>query len=198
MKKTNKKLISLLLCLIMAFSAAMPVLAVGQFKAEPTWQNTVESVTPVGDEPNVKLKLSAEGYKIEECTIPMRYDIVFKDGTSTSVQLSGEPSHFIPLYAYEYYFDVETPDGVIGMYAGVKFYSDVKEAYFSVGELVFEQGSLGKDGVPVLGSSWYEVPIEEEKCDAQIDESNIIVRILYFFYSVYLKVQKWFVLHFGK
>lgn len=198
MKRTNRKLLTLLLCVIMAFGAVLPVFADELPEVEPTRQSAIESVTPVGDEPNVKLKLSAEGYKIEECTIPMRYDIVFKDGTSTSVQLSGEPSHFIPLYAYEYYFDVETPDGVISMYAGVKFYSDVKEAYFSVGELVFEQGSLGKDGVPVLGSSWYEVPIEEEKCDAQIDESNIIVRIMYFFYSVYLKVQKWFVLHFGK
>lgn len=198
MKTNTKRLLSLLLCAIMAFGAAITASAEGSPDVEPTWQHAVESVTPVGDEPFVKLKLSPSGYKIVECRIPMQYDVVFKNGTSTSVKLSGEPTHFIPLYSYEYYFDVETPGGTISMYAGVRFYSDVKEAYFSFGQLVFVQGSLGDDGVPVDGSSWAAIPIEEEKCESELDEGNFVVRILYFFYSVYLKIQRWFVLHFGK
>ena len=196
MKKTNKKLISLLLCLIMAFSAAMPVLAAGQFKAEPTWQNTIESVTPVGDEPYVKVKLSAGGYKIEECRLPQKYTIEFKGGTSKTVSIPGEPDHVIPLYVYENYFDVETPDGVITLYAAVNFYADIKEARFSVGQYVLD-GALGEDGQPVAGSGVYEFPIIEEKCESEIDEGNFIVRILYRLYTLWLKIENWFTVKTG-
>ena len=197
MKKTNKKLISLLLCLIMAFGAAMPVLAAGQSKVEPTWQNSIESVTPVGDEPYLKVKLSAGGYKIAECKLPQTYTVAFKDGTSKTVSISGEADHFIPLYVYENYFDVETPDGVITLYAAVNFYADIKEARFSVGQYVLD-GALGEDGQPVAGSGVYEFPIMEEKCESEIDEGNFIVRILYRLYTLWLKIENWFTVHFHK
>ena len=61
MKRTNRKLLTLLLCVIMAFGAVLPVFADELPEVEPTRQSAIESVTPVGDEPNVKLKLSAEG-----------------------------------------------------------------------------------------------------------------------------------------
>ncbi|MBQ7638336.1 MAG: hypothetical protein IJS90_05520 [Clostridia bacterium] len=189
MKKTTKKLVSLLLCAVMAFCAVLPAFAAEQPSSEPTWQNTIESVTPEG-EPFVKLKLTAEGYKITECTLPQRYNVVFKDGTSVRAEISSEPSHFIPLYVYETYFDVETPEGVITLYSAVKFYSDKKEAYFSVGQYVLE-GSTDENGEPAAGSGAFEFPIFEEKCASDVDEGGFVVKVLYFFYSVYLKIENW-------
>lgn len=195
--KTCKTLLSFLLCAVLTFGAAIPAFAAGQSKAEPTWQNTIESVIPVGDEPYVKVKLSAGGYKIEECRLPQKYTIEFKGGTSKTVSIPGEPDHFIPLYVYENYFDVETPDGVITLYAAVNFYADIKEARFSVGQYVLN-GALGEDGRPVAGSGVYEFPIMEEKCESEIDEGNFIVRILYRLYTLWQKIENWFMQRFGK
>ena len=198
MKTRTEKILSVLLCAVMAFGAVLPVFASAQTGVLPTWQNTVETVTPVGDGPYVKIKLTPEGYKIDECRLPQQYDVVFKDGATTSVRISDEPSHFAPMAVYENFFDVETPEGTITLYARVTLSSgDAKETAFSVGQYIL-QGSLGDDGVPVAGSSVYEFPIFEETCESEIDEGNLIVRILYFFYSGFLKIQKWFVLHFGK
>jgi len=197
MKKTSKKLISLLLCLIMAFGAAMPAFAEEQLEAKATWLNVIESVTPVGDEPFVRLELTPEGYKITECRLPQKYTVVFKNGTSTTVSIPGEPDHFIPLYEYENYFDVETPDGVITLYASVVFYAETKEARFYVGQYVLD-GTLGEDGSPTAGSEVYEFSIFEEKCESEIDEGNFIVRILYRFYTLWQKIENWFVFHFLK
>ncbi len=192
----TKKLLSLLLCGVLPLFVFLPAFAAGQPKPEPTWQNTIESVTPVGDKPFVKLKLSAEGYKITECRLPKQYDVVFKDGTSTSVQITDEPSHFVPLQTCETYFDVETPDGTVTLYAAVTFNSETKEAYFSVGQYMLD-GTLGEDGLPVAGSGVYEFQITGDKCESEFDDANFFVRILYFFYKIYLKVQSWFVRHFG-
>ena len=198
MKTKTKKLLSILLCVIMAFGAAIPAFAAAQPKVEPTWQNTIESVTPVGDGPYAKIKLTAEGYKIEECRLPQQYDVIFKDGTSTSVQIASEPSHFAPLVVYENFFDVETPEGTITLYAGVNVTQhDAKEAYFSVGQYVLD-GSLGDDGEPVAGSMVYEFPILTETFEAEVDEGNLFTRILHFFYSLYQKIESWIVYHFGK
>ena len=197
MKKINKKLLSLLLCAVVAFGTMIPAFAEEQPKVEPTWLNVIESVTPDGDEPFVKLELTPEGYKIKECRLPQKYTVTFKDGTSKTVSISGEPDHFIPLYVYENYFDVETPDGVITLYAAVNFYADIKEARFSVGQYVLD-GTLGEDGQPVAGSGVYEFPIMEEKCESEIDEGNFIVRILYRLYTLWLKIENWFVRHFHK
>ena len=163
MKTKTKKLLSLFLCAILTFGMVLPAFADERPAVEPTWQNTIETVTPVGDEPFVKLQLTPEGYQITECRLPQQYTVAFKDGTSKTVSISGEPDHFIPLYVYENYFDVETPDGVITLYAAVNFYADSKEARFSVGQYVLD-GALGEDGRPVAGSGVYEFPILEEKC----------------------------------
>ena len=198
MKTISKKLLSILLCATMGFGAAIPAFAAAQPKVEPTWQNTIDSVTPVGDAPYVKIKLTAEGYKIEECKLPQQYDVVFKDGTTASAQITAEPSHFAPLEIYENYFDVETPEGTVTLYAGVTISkTNAKEAYFSVGQYVLD-GSLGEDGVPVAGSSVYEFPILTETFEADVDEGNLFTRILHFFYSVYQKIERWVVYHFGK
>ncbi|MBQ6065547.1 MAG: hypothetical protein IJK89_01875 [Clostridia bacterium] len=198
MKTNAKKHLSVLLCAVMVFGAALPAFAAGQTEVKPTWQNTVESVTPVGDAPCVKIKLSAEGYKIEECKLPQRYDVVFKDGTSVSAQIPAEPSHFAPLACCEYFFDVETPEGPITLYAAAAF-SGVgeKKVVFSVGQYVLD-GSLGNDGVPVAGSRVYEFPILEEPCEPEVDEGGFLTKILYFFYSIYQKIESWIVYHFGK
>ena len=181
----------------MAFGAILPAFAAAQPEVEPTWQNTIESVTPVGDWPTVKLELTPEGYKIAECRLPQQYTVAFKDGTSKTVSISGEPDHFIPLYMYENYFDVETPDGVITLYAAVNFYADIKEARFSVGQYVLD-GTLGEDGRPSAGSGVYEFPILEEPCESEIDEGNFIVRILYRLYTLWQKIENWFMQRFGK
>lgn len=195
--KTLKTILSFLLCAVMAFGVVLPAFAAGQTEVKPTWQDTIASVTPVGDEPFVKLELTPEGYKIAECSLPQQYTVAFKDGTSKTVSISGEPDHFIPLYVYENYFEVETPDGVITLYAAVNFYADIKEAHFSVGQYVLD-GTLGDDGQPVAGSGVYEFPIMEEKCESEIDEGNFIVRILYRLYTLWLKIENWFVRHFHK
>ena len=196
--KTTTKLLSILLCAVMAFGAVLPAFAAAQPEAEPTWQNTIESVTPVGDEPFVKIRLSAEGYKIEECRLPQQYDVVFKDGTSVSAQITAEPSHFAPLEIYENFFDVETPEGTVTLYAGITIsQTDAEVAYFSVGQYVL-QGSVGEDGIPVAGSMAYEFPIFVEEFESEVDEGNLFTRILYFFYSVYQKIESWIVYHFGK
>ncbi len=198
MKTTQGKLLSLLLCAVMAFGAAIPAFAAGQAEVVPTWQNTIASVTPVGDGPQVKIKLTAEGYKITECRLPQRYDVVFKNGSSAVGQISTEPSHFAPLQVYENFFDVETPDGTITLYAKVMFPGvGAKELNFSVGQYILD-GSLGDDGLPVAGSRVYEFPIIEEPCEPEIDEGSFITRILYFFYSAYLKIENWIAYHFGK
>ena len=195
--KTLKTILSFLLCAVVAFGAALPAFAAGQTEVKPTWQDTISSVTPVGDGPTVKLELTPEGYKISECSLPQQYTVAFKDGTSKTVSISGEPDQFIPLYVYENYFDVGTPDGVITLYAAVNFYADIKEARFSVGQYVLD-GTLGEDGQPVAGSGVYEFPIMEEKCESEIDEGNFIVRILYRLYTLWLKIENWFVRHFHK
>ena len=192
-----KKSLSVLLCVVMAFIVIIPVFAAGQTEVKPTWQNTVASVTPIGDGPTVKLELTPEGYKIAECRLPQKYTVAFKDGASKTVSIPGEPDHFIPLYVYENYFDVETPDGVITLYAAVNFYADIKEARFSVGQYVLD-GTPGEDGQPAAGSGVYEFPILEEKCESEIDEGNFIVRILYRLYTVWLKIENWFAQRFGK
>ena len=198
MKTTNKKMISLLLCAILAFGAVIPAFTAAQPEAEPTWQNTIESVTPVGDGPYVKVKLSAEGYKIEECRLPQQYDIVFNNGTTAGAQITAEPSHFAPLEIYENFFDVETPEGTVTLYAGITIsQTDAKTAYFSVGQYIL-QGSVGEDGIPVAGSTVYEFPIFIEEFDAEVDEGSFFTRILHFFYSVYQKIERWIVYHFGK
>lgn len=194
--KTINTLISLLLCAALAFGAVLPAFAAKQSEVKPTWQNAIESVTPVGDEPFVKLKLSPEGYKITECRLPQTYTVTLKDGTSKNVSISGEPDHFIPLHIYENFFDVETPEGTITLYAGVTIpYVGAKETVFSVGQYVLD-GTLGEDGMPTAGSSVYEFPILEEHCTPETEKAGIIVRILFFFYTGYLKVKSWFVSHF--
>ena len=198
MKGNYKKLISLLLCSIMAFGAVLPAFAAGRTEVKPTWQDTIDSVTPVGDEPFVKLELTAEGYKITECRLPQQYDIVFKDGTKKRARIADEPSHFAPLEVYENYFDVETPEGTVTLYAKVMLPGfGAKEAYFSVGQYMLD-GSLGDDGIPVAGSMVYEFPIIEEPCEAEIDEGGFITKILFFLYSLYHKIESWIVYHFSK
>ena len=44
----------------------------------------------------------------------------------------------------------------------------------------------------------HEFPILEEKCESDIDEGNFIVRILYRLYTLWLKIENWFVRHFHK
>ena len=197
MKNQTRMLLSVLLCAVMAIGAVLPAFADELPPVEPTWQNTIESVTPVGSEPYVKLKLTPEGYMITECQLPRQYNVVFKDGTSTSVQIASEPSHFAPLHMYENYVDVETPDGTVTLYARVTLSpAGGKEAKFSVGQFIL-QGTLGDDGVPVAGSSTHAFPIYEEACRTETDEGTVLVRILYFFYSIYLKIQSFFVYHLG-
>lgn len=195
MRSGFRRLFSVLLCFVLLTGAVSPAFAADLPEVEPTWQNTIKSVTPVGDGPDVKIKLTYEGYKITECRLPSQYDIVFKDGAKTSARISEEPSHFAPGNIYENFFDVETPDGTVTLFSRVIFAgSDVTEMYFSVGQYIL-QGALGDDGVPVAGSSVYEFPIFEEACEPEVDDANFFVRIVHFFYSLYLKAERWVVTH---
>lgn len=188
MKTTNKKLFSLLLCAVMLLGAVIPVFAANAPAPGAVWEASIVSVTPVGDQPSVKIGLTPEGYQIRECRLPRQYDVLFKDGTSVSVQIPAEPSHFAPLVVYENFFDVETPQGPITLYARVMLPAgSPKEPLFSVGQY-YLAGTLGEDGTPVAGSSVYELPIFEEPCAAEIDEGGFFVRVLHFFYSLFQKI----------
>lgn len=198
MKTKLQKLISLLLCAVLLSGAALPVFAAGQNEIEPTWQNTIASVTPVGDGPEVKSMLWYDGYKITQCKLPPQYEIVFKDGTKTTARIPDTPSHFAPGMVYENFFDVETPEGTLTLYAAVMFAGvDTTETVFSVGQYILD-GSLGDDGLPVAGSRVCEFPIFEESCEPEVDKGNLFVRFVHFFYSLYLKAERWFVSHFGR
>ena len=78
MKTRSKKLLSLLLCTILAFGAAVPVCAADAPAAGPIWQDVViESVEPLGDEPFLTLDLMPNGYIITDYSIPMEYVVTF-------------------------------------------------------------------------------------------------------------------------
>lgn len=198
MKTKLRKLLSLLLCAVLLTGAAFPAFAVGQSEVRPTWQTTIASVTPVGDGPAVKIKLSYDGYRITACSLPPQYEITFKDGTKTTARIPDTPSHFAPGAIYENFFDVETPEGRITLYAAVAFTGpDTAETVFSVGQYILD-GTLGDDGLPAAGSRVYEFTIAEEPCEPEIEKANLFVRFVYFFYSIYAKAERWVVSHFGK
>ena len=198
MKHRTIKCLAVLLCAVMALGMLLPVFAADRDAPGPTWQDTIESVTPVGDEPFVKIKLTAEGYQITECRLPQQYDVLFTDGTAQSLYITGEPSHFAPLQVYENFMDVETPGGTVTLYAKVMFRGlDTTETVFSVGQYVL-QGSLREDGTPAAGSVVYEYPILEEPCRTEVTKGSIFTRALHFFYGLYRKAESWFLRLFHK
>ena len=133
-----KKTISLLLSVLFIFyGAAIPVFADDQPAPDPTWQNYIESVTPVGGEPYLKLELTPTGYIFTDYYIPMKYDITFKDGTVQTAQVQRKV--YYDLYYDGYYighcFDVDAGDETLTLFVCIDFDNETGTGLFETGQI---------------------------------------------------------------
>ena len=184
-----RKIISLLLCGVLLLCAVIPAFAWEWPEIEPDWDNYVESVTPVGDEPYMKIKLTPKGYVFEDHYLPPRYDVVFKDGSSQSYTISDRSTEYVEGYYYASYFDVDTADGPITLYAAVQLRPGTKQGLFVIGQHI-EVDLTDDDGKPFKGYVNYAITAEE--CRTEIDEGSFIVRVLYSVYSLFQKIRNMF------
>ena len=190
MKTTTKKLLSMLLCAIMAFGAVIPAFAAEQPEAEPTWQNTIESVTPVGDEPYVTLELTPKGYIFTDYSIPREYDVAFKDGTSERVRI---PRKEVMDLFYDgsyigHFFDVDAGGETITLYACIVFNEETKQSVFEIGQVLIAPVEYEGE----IYDGYYYFLISNESCRTEIDDSSIIARILYPIFSVFDRILRFF------
>lgn len=190
MKTTTKKLLSVLLCIIMAFGAAIPVFAEEQPKAEPTWQDTIESVTPVGDEPYVTLELTPTGYIFTDYAIPREYDVAFNDGTTERFRIPRKQK--IDLFSDGYYigelFDVEAGGETVTLYVCISFDEKTKQSEFEIGQLVTV--TVEHEGITYYYTHTYGISVES--CRTEIDDSSFLARILYSVYSMFNRILRFF------
>ena len=182
-----KKTISGLLAVIMLFAcAAIPASADNQPSPEPTWQNYIESVTPVGDEPYLKLELTPAGYIFTDYYIPMEYDIAFKDGTTQTVKVPRKV--YYDIYFDGYYighsFDVGAGNETLTLYVCIEFDSDTKTAVFETGQII----TVPTEYEGEIYDYYYYYKISGVPCRAEIDDSSFIARILYPFYAFFEKI----------
>lgn len=198
MKTNVKKLLAIFLCAVMAFGAVLPAFAADAPEIKPTWQDTVESVTPVGKEPYAGLKLTPKQYVFTDWDVPTEYDITMKDGSVRRVTVDVNDPYsrdYVEGMFAGYRFSVDAGDGTLTFYAAVRFDRDTKQCAFEIGQWVPEP-MLETEGP--YGIVCTAAPISSEPCEFEIDEGSFIVRILYRLYTVWQKVENWFVLHFGK
>ena len=186
-----KKTISVFLAVIMLFSvAAVPVFADDQQSPGPTWQNYIKSVTPVGDEPYVKLELTPTGYIFTDYCVPMQYDITFRNGTVKRVQVPRKVYYDIYYDGYYigHFFDVDAGNETLTLYACIDFYQESKTGYFEIGQVLTVPEEY--EGEIYDYSYYYNISLEP--CRTEIDDSSVIARVLYPFYAVFEKIYYFF------
>ncbi len=186
-----KKTLSLILAVILLFACTtVPVSADDLTAPDPTWQNYIESVTPVGDEPYVKLELTPAGYIFTDYYIPMEYDIAFKDGTTERVRVPRKV--YYDLYFDGYYighcFDVEAGDETLTLFACIDFYEQTGPAEFELGQIINVPEEY--EGETYYYSYYYDISVEP--CRTEIDDSSFIARMLYPVYSFFEKIIEFF------
>ena len=191
MKKTFVlRLTAVLLVLALCFSLTLPALAADPEMPEPTWQNVIESITPIG-EPWVTLDLMPNGYIFTNYSIPREYDVALKDGTTQRVRIPRREVQdlFSDGRHIGHYFDVETASETITLYA-VIYLNDEKrqQGVFEVGQVVY---------IPVeYEGKTYDKPyyylIFSEPCRTEIDDSSFLARVLYPIYAAFQKVILYF------
>ena len=190
MKTTTKKLPAVLLCVILTFGAAILAFAAEQPEVESTWQNTIESVTPVGDEPYVTLELTPTGYIFTDYAIPREYDVAFQDGTTERVRIPRKQK--IDLF-YDGnhvgdFFDVESGDETITLYACIIFNAETKQSRFELGQALIVPEEYEGDEYEV----YYYFLISGESCRTEIDDSSMIARVLYPIFSMFNRILRFF------
>ena len=197
MKKTwTSKLIALVLILSLLAAAPIPVCADEEPEDAfaPTWQNIIESVAPVGDPPSVKLKLTPTGYVFADCSIPRVYDVTFKDGSTTRIHISSQPDNYENGWWYGNLFDVSFGDETITLYADVclDHWEDQRCFFlFEIGQSILIPESDWADEVGVNPGTYHA--ISGELFEAEVDDSaSFSVRFMYFFYSIFERIQTFF------
>ena len=186
-----KKTISVLLAIIMLFAGAViPVSADDQPSPEPTWQDYIESVTPVSDEPYLKLELTPTGYIFTDCYIPMKYDITFKDGRTERVQIPRKVYYdlFFDGYYIGHLFDVDAGDETLTLYACIYFDRDNGTCFFELGQMI----TVPEEYEGETYDYYYFYKISAEQCRAEIDDSSFIARILYPVYAFFENIVLFF------
>ena len=191
MKKTfAAKLTAVLLAFVLLAGMTMPAFAAEQAMPEPTWQNVIESITPIG-EPWVTLDLMPNGYIFTDYSIPRDYDVALKDGTTQRVRIPRREVQdlFSDGRHIGHYFDVETANETITLYAVIYLNDENRQqGVFEVGQVVF---------VPVeYEGKTYDKPyyylIFSEPCRTEIDDSSFLARLLYPIYAAFQKVIRYF------
>ena len=186
-----KKLMSFLLAAVLLLGCmVIPVFADDRQSPEPTWQNFIESVTPVGDEPYLKLELTPAGYIFTDYYIPTKYDITFKDGTSERVQILRKV--YYDLYFDGYYighcFDVDAGGETLTLYVCIYFDNESRIALFETGQML----TVPEEYEGEMYDSYYFYKISAVPCKTEIDDSSFIARILYPVYSFFEKIYYFF------
>ena len=186
MKKTPAARLTAVFLVLSLFAYLMiPALAAEPAMPEPTWQNVIESVTPVG-EPWVTLDLMPNGYIFTDYSIPRDYDVTLRDGTTQRARIPWE--EYLDLFedgAYiGHFFDMETADETITLYALIYFDEENRQGFFELGQVVF---------VPVeyegeLYDRAYYHMISIEPCRTEIDDSSFLARLLYPVYATFQKI----------
>ena len=130
-KSFAAKLTAILLILTLFAAVMIPAFAAEQTMPEPTWQNVIESITPIG-EPWVTLDLMPNGYIFTDYSIPREYDVVLKVGTTQRVRI---PRREVQELFYDgnyigHFFDVETESETITLYALIFFDEENKQSIF--------------------------------------------------------------------
>ncbi|MBR4726819.1 MAG: hypothetical protein IK080_02910 [Clostridia bacterium] len=183
--KKAKQLLCALLALILCAGICLPASADEFVEPEPTWQNYIESVTPVGDAPYMKLELTPKGYQFTDVAIPRQYDVVFKDGTTKTYHVSSQPYFFNDGYWFGSKFDVDCGDDTITLYADLCFYDSDGISIYEIGQYILTP--YEEDGETYEISSF--LTITEQVVEPEIDNGSLWVQIQYFFYRLYWRIR---------
>ena len=193
----TKKLLSLLLCGVLLLCSVFPVFARTEIvweEAVPTWQNYIETITPVGETPYMKLKMTPKGYVFTDCYIPLQYDVAFKDGTTETFRISSQPDVYYDAdvgygdVSYYNYFTVGTDDEELYMVVGLDYDESKKQGLFFIEQIV--EVDITVNGTPATG--WTSGPILTEICETETDDGNYLTRLLYAFYSLFWETRIFF------
>lgn len=178
-------LTAVVLILSLLAALTLPAFAAEPAMPEPTWQNVIESITPLG-EPWVTLDLMPNGYIFTDYSIPQEYDVVLKDGTTQRVRISRTEVQEL-FYDGNYighFFDVETADETITLYALIFFDEENKQSIFEIGQVV--TAPVEYEGELYYRNYYYRISVEP--CRTEIDDSSFLARLLYPVYAAFQKI----------
>ncbi len=189
MKTTAVRLTAVLLVVTLLAGLMIPAFAAEQAIPEPTWQNVIESVTPVG-EPWVTLDLMPNGYIFTDYCIPQEYDVALKDGTTQRVRIPPREVQEL-FYDGNYigrFFDVETADETITLYALIFFDEENKQSIFEIGQVV--TAPVEYEGELYYRNYYHRISVAP--CRTEIDDSSFLARVLYPVYAAFQKIILYF------